>query len=453
MELVGRVSQIETLRSVLSRKKQASQKLTVLPIYGPGGVGKSSLLQMAEGTVDYCEQRSIRIHIDGSTTVTSLQDFVERLVSAVKADARQRFGRNAVTLPETETALGALREILAEAEKEIAGGDAETIKKLIEVGLRMGKALNKISKKSKENVDFEQAEEAFDLLKPDETIRSLQTEVPNIANMLGIGAKAKNLRNALRENAARTLAEALVNDLTVLLVGYSLKDSAKPMPEKIVGCDVLTMILDDYEHLVEYAGQFIVGYLLPQLRDSRVPNAVVVVSGRDDVRDTDPSWEQHLQSNLLPGIDVGPLSESDIAKIAESENVSPHQLWTDTEGYPYFIQLWIEASKSGESALSLKRFYVRTTRWMNAQQQEWIKKCVVLDCVNLDTLTTLTGSRKDAASILEWFEGESSVRATDTDTWTVRKYIRARLRRHLEVEDPSGFAALRHKAMSSQVAA
>ena len=404
MELVGRVSQIETLRNVLSRNKQASHNLTVLPIYGPGGVGKSSLMHMAEGTVNYREQRSIRIHIDGSTTVKSLQDFVERIVFAVKADAMQRFGRDEVTLPETEAALGALRDILAKAEEEITSGDADTIRKLIEAGLRMGKALNKISKKSKESIDFEKAEEALDVLKPDETILTLQKELPNIANKLGIGARAKNLRNSLRENAARTLAVALVKDLTVLLAGYSLKDSAKPMPEKIVGCDTLTMILDDYEHLVEFAGPFVVSYLLPQLKDSKVTGAVVVVSGRDDVRDTDPSWEQHLQSNLLPGIDVGPLTESEIAKIAESENVNPQQLWADTEGYPYFIQLWIEAFKSGESALSLKRFYVRTTRWMNAQQQEWLKYCVVLDSVNLDTLTTLTGSRKDATRILEWFK-------------------------------------------------
>jgi hypothetical protein len=238
-----------------------------------------------------------------------------------------------------------------------------------------------------------------------------------------------------------------------LLAGYHWKDSAKPMPEKIADCDELTMILDDYEHLVEYAGQFLVSYLLPQLRDSRVAGAVVVVSGRDHVKDTDPSWEQHLQSNLLEGINVGPLDKSDIAKIAEAENVSPHQLWADTEGYPYFIQLWIEADKSGESALALKRFYVRTTRWMSTQEQEWLKNCVVLDTVNLDTLLVLTGSRDDAVRILQWFEGESSVRATDTEVWTVRKYIRARLWRYLELEDPSGFAALRRKAVASEVAA
>lgn len=452
MELVGRVAQIEKLRSVLARKRMAQLKLTVLPIFGPGGVGKSSLLQMAESSLDYRELRAIRVHIDGAITVVSMQDFVERLVSAVKTDAKQRYGRSGVTLPETEAALGAMRAILAEAEKELTVDNAETVRKLIDAGLRIGKAVNKISKKSREMADFDKADEALNVLKPEETIRALQKELPNVANRLGIGAKAKNLRNALRENAAKTFATAFVNDLTVLLAGYDLKDSAKPMPAKIVGCDSLTLIIDDYEHLVEHAGRFIVGYLLPLLQGSRA-SAVVVVSGRDDVRATDTSWEQHLQSNLLPGIDVGPLAESEIAQIAASEGVDRARLWIDTEGYPYFIQLWIEASKSGESALSLKRFYDRTTRWMSAQQREWLKYCVVLESVNLDTLTAVAGSRTEAARIFEWFQSESSVRAADTMTWTVRKYIRTRLWKYLELEDPSGFAALRQMAAAYEVSA
>ena len=145
MKLVGRSSQVEALNNVLSRKKKASKNMTILPIYGPGGVGKSSLLQMSEGAIDYIEQKSIRIYIDGSRPVTSLQEFVERFVSAVKAEAGQRFNRNSVTLPGTEAALGALCEILKNAHKEVAGDNSEAIKKRIDSFIKMGKALNNIS--------------------------------------------------------------------------------------------------------------------------------------------------------------------------------------------------------------------------------------------------------------------------------------------------------------------
>lgn len=448
MDLVGRSAQVEKLVDVLARRRTAQHKLTILPIFGPGGVGKSSLLLMAESTVDYRKLKTSRIHIDGSSTISSLPDFVKRLVLAVKTDAKQRYGRSEITLPETEAAFGALRDILAEAEKETTSDQAEAFKKVIDVALRSGKALNRISKKSKELLDVERIEEAIGILKPGDAIRALQNELPNLANIVGIGAKAKNLRNALRENAARTLAEAFVNDLTVLLRGYGLKDSVKLKSERIAGCASLTLILDDYEHLVEHAGPFVVNYLLPMLRDSRIDDAVVVISGRDDVRDTDPSWDQHLQSNLLPGINVGPLMENEIGQIAASEDVDHNKLWADTEGYPYFIQLWIEASKSGETALSHKRFYDRTTRWMDAQQQGWLRYCVVLDDVNLDTLTAMSRSREDASRIFEWFKNESSLRATDTGTWTVRRYIRTRLCKYLELEDPSGFAALRNRSIN-----
>lgn len=448
MELVGRVAQVEKLSSVLGRKKQAQQRLTILPIFGPGGVGKSSLLQMAESGVDYRELRSMRIHVDGGNEITSLAGFVEMLVSAVKADASQRYDRSDVTLPETEATLATLRAILAEAEKEVGGSTAESIKNLIHALLRLGKAVNKVSKKSKEFVDFKEAEEAVEDLKPEETIQALQTEVPNLANKLGIGAKGKNLRNALRENAAKTFAGALVKDLTVLLAGCGLKDSAKPLPNRITGCDSLTLILDDYEHLVENAGIFLVKHFLPVLRESGV-SAVVVISGRDHVKDTDPSWEQHLQSNLLDGIDVGPLTQDEIAQIAALERVDHKRLWADTEGYPYFIQLWIDAAKTGETATSLKRFYVRTTRWMNEPQKKWLRNCVVLDEVNRDTPRAMTGSEEEATLILRWFESESSVRATDTSTWTVRKYIRTRLCKYMELEDPSGFTALRRRAAAA----
>jgi hypothetical protein len=90
---------------------------------------------------------------------------------------------------------------------------------------------------------------------------------------------------------------------------------------------------------------------------------------------------------------------------------------------------------------------------MTVREREWLKNCIVLDEVNRDTLRAMTGSEEEAERILRWFESESSVRATDTATWTVRKYVRARLCKYMELEDPSGFKALQRKAAAASVAA
>lgn len=447
MSLVGRQAQVERLKDVLEFKQRAAKNLTILGIEGPGGVGKSSLIYMAEQDIDYKNLKVLKISVDSNEPITTLVDFIDCLIKAIKREARQTYSRDNIVLKETECAIDTARKILSDAQNQTSkkGGDAEAISRTFHRAISLGKHVNKISRSTKEWVDFEKVEEASTELS--DAILAFQEESSSLINSLGVFSKGKNLRNHIRKNAAQVFADALSSDIETILSGYNKKNSAKPLPSKISGCERLLLIIDDYESLSEISAEFLARYFLPKLKDSRFQSAVVI-AGRDDLTVTHTSWNQHLQMNLLdPSIDVGPLSREDIEEIARQQNCDPDVLWRDTDGYPYFIQLWVEANRrGGETAVSLKKFYDRTTRWMNKEQKGWLEICLLLDEVNIDSLLQMTRSRRDAEKVLSWFEMEGSIRSTDTKSFTVRSYVRGRILDYLRLREPEKISTQENKA-------
>ena len=440
MELIGRGEQVAHLRSVLKWENRANGSLTILGINGPGGVGKTSLISMAEDPSLYKGLCVLRICIDATDAISSLTDFIEQIVHTIKQEAVRRYARPNIVLPETEATLVAFEEVLEAGVKEVKGGDnfIKTVKQL----LSLGKAISKLSSTSRNLFDVEELENFIDA-DGGELIVAFKEEAPNLLNKLGFGAKSKNLRNAIRKNAANAFAVALEQDLRTILAGYDLKDASKALPEKIKGCDRLLLLIDDYEKVSESIGTFLAQHFLPLLKDTSF-ESVIVLSGRDDLTATHPSWNQHLQIHLVePPIDVGPLEKEDIDAIAAVEKVDSEALWRDTDGYPYFIQLWIEAHRrGGETAISLKKFYDRTTRWMEIEQKQWLEFCVFINEVNLETLEKITTDRSLSEQIMNWFQSEASVRDTNTRKYTVRSYVRQRIKDYMELTDPAQYRKL-----------
>ncbi len=184
------------------------------------------------------------------------------------------------------------------------------------------------------------------------------------------------LRNAVKENACRSLAEAMKADFSAILSRYQGDDWWKPRHRKIQGIDRLLIILDDFEALASSLATFLVEYLLPTLQTVDF-ETVMVILGRDQLFATHPGWDQHLKSSLLESIILEPLSRQEMDQLVETHGVTEQEekdrAWKDTQGYPYYVQLWIEETKSGgRSAVMLKRFYDRSTRWMSESEKPWL---------------------------------------------------------------------------------
>src|SRR5690606_36432383 len=106
--------------------------------------------------------------------------------------------------------------------------------------------------------------------------------------------------------------------------------------------------------------------------------------------------------------------------------------------YPFLLSLVIEEADApgGDSALFLRRFFERTTRWMNATELEWFVRVCYLDLVNLDTLARLF-PKEQCAEIQNWFEKEPSIRDPLAAEFVVRPLIREKVLRYQELRAPS----------------
>ena len=137
-------------------------------------------------------------------------------------------------------------------------------------------------------------------------------------------------------------------------------------------------------------------------------------------------------------------------RLVESYGVSAHdemeRAWNDTQGNPFYVQLWIEeASCGGRAAVMLKRLHDRTTRWMSQRERGWLQHALFLDEVNVRTLRAMIGNEEEAAEAFNWFQCEGSVRDTSASIFRVREYLRSRLIDYLRVSDPDRSEELRRK--------
>src|SRR3954447_8546170 len=91
------------------------------------------------------------------------------------------------------------------------------------------------------------------------------------------------------------------------------------------------------------------------------------------------------------------------------------RIWNDTLGYPYYLQLWVEEMKAGgRTAVMLKRFHDRITRWMTDEQKGWLDVVIFLDRVDKQTLSWYFEGSETIDQVFDWFEREASVRDTES---------------------------------------
>jgi hypothetical protein len=449
---VGRQDAVKHLSAVLCGKEEADGRLTVQSIEGPGGIGKTCLFNHVMATTDYTGRNYLTLRADGNDpSALTLVRAVSQMANGALADAIREKppGFYFPSVGHVTKTIEVIRE-QALVEFQNRNPDPEmrsAFVRLLELAFEAGKRINAAFPGSKERVNVHELDKARQLLLDQlvPTLISLRDEAPGLFELLGLGGSTA-LRNAIKENACRPLAEALLSDLSAVLAGYQKKDRFKPTHSKIKGIDRLLLILDDYEKLQEPLGEFLVGSFLPALRGAAFQSVVIVI-GRDQLEAMHTAWDTYLKPNMLKPIVLEALSRPEMDELVEGYGVyardEKERVWRDTQGYPFYVQLWIEEMQSGgRTALMLMRFYDRTTRWMSEREKRWLNHALFLDQVNVRTLRGMIGNQEEAEEGFNWFEREGSVRDTAGAAFRVREYLRSRLMDYLRVRDPDQFEKL-----------
>ncbi|WP_146010664.1 hypothetical protein [Halomonas heilongjiangensis] len=451
---VGRKNAVKQLQSVLTGDKKSGGNLAIQSIEGPGGIGKTCLFDHAADGVDLTSRNYLTLRIDGNSLSTdAVEQAVVGLIDSAKANAiRNHMPR--YYFPTVQRVVKEIEVIRSEAAVELKKkheneNATEDLQQFLDWVFSAGKKVNDAFPSSKKHINFQEVkklqplvEEAIPLMK------SLQDESPRFWERLGLGDSTA-LRNAIKKNACAALSRALLSDLVTILSGYQKKDTFKATHPKIKGIDRFLLILDDYEKLQNSIGVLLVGHLLSGLKSAEF-ESVVIILGRDQLEATDPAWDQHLKKHLLPRIVLTPLSQPEMNELVESygvqESDEKERVWRDTQGYPFYVQLWTdELSSGGRSAIMLKRFHDRTTRWMNDQQKKWLQHILFLDEINIRTLQRMLDDEHEAFEVFNWFQHEGSIRDTSGSAFRVREYLRSRLIDYMQISDPDRCDQLQRK--------
>jgi len=309
----------------------------------------------------------------------------------------------------------------------------EEVKRTVIAFLRAARCLNETIPPSRHYLDLDAA--GLDEPKVEKTLdtawevfselQSLQesTALPGpLRDLFGI-----TLKNRVKRDLFQATADALFSDLSAAIAGYLSRDWFKLTQGPIPGAKRLLFVIDDYEALGPLLGDFLVGALVPRLADASFPT-LLVISGRDDLEVTHTGWSQHCKRYLQERIRLQPFDRAvalELLRQGEIPDSRVDEIYTATQGLPFLLSLAIEEARDEDagSALFLKRFYERTTRWMSQRQRDWFVSTCYLDVINEDTLARLY-LPSEALEIQDWFEIEASIRDPTHNVFRVRPLIR-----------------------------
>lgn len=450
---IGRVGHVESLRNLLLTDRPKNE-LVVQSIEGPGGIGKSTLLDYSLSRMDLSPQNFLILRLNGGDLVHGgVFPAIEKMVGSAKSSSNDGLpvAKYFVNTNKILKVYGKLKvELIGEIIKN-ENADAALLNTILDGAFSTGKALNDVLSFTKKYINFygfeerrASIEQAFLALK------ALGKELPGVLQRLGVFDEELNIKNSLKENALKTLSDAFFSDLKAILVGVERQNLLKPGKRKILGVDRLLLIIDDYEKTQREIGEFLVSYLLDQLKRADFDSTLIVL-GRDDIRNTHVGWDQHFSGNLLRAIRLNPLNREEMDLLVDSMgNFSEEEkdrAWDDTSGYPFLVNLWAdEAENGGRTATSLKRFYDRTTRWMSEEEKKWLGYAIYMEDVNLSKFQYALKNEEEGQRAWKWFESEGSVRDTRSIKFKVNQYLRSRLIEYLELTDPHGAEALKQVA-------
>ena len=432
-----------------------SQSLNIGSIYGPGGIGKTFLLDYSIQQIDQFDELGyLTLRIDGQKTVQSLEQLVTKeCVERVELPDQANFSFPRLSaLSKQWSALSQRAEYLIRKEYKEVPQLEELMLTLLNYGMAPQRALEMrpydLALADTSQKELEQAVES--LLK----LRPYKIEHQWFQRFLG-KTRNKTLRNALRREQAATLADAFVEDFQDLFKQLKKAKPSSPW-EKMRRPRQLLIILDDYESISSMMSPFLAEHLVPKLLKASF-RTLMVVLGRDSLLATHTSWGQHhraLISDRL--IELKPFEEQEAYELMRRRGIHDSHIWQciweDTQGYPFLLDLECEDELTGgTSALGLKLFFDRLTRWMTPIQKAWIVPLSFLHEINLETVKKML-PKHDASAILDWFKMEPSVRDPHAHHWQVIGFVRRRIQQYVRNDSPERYEKLKKRAEEIQAA-
>lgn len=451
---IHRQSEVSRLAALL---EGTSSGLTIGAVSGPGGVGKSYLVDHVLSQAELSKLGYVRLSVDGSNPQLRGDFFglVEGQLARRSLAPPAKAGRD--YFPELRRIAAIHRDLLEQAAGELTErGAPEATKQAALALLRAARFLNDHLPRTREYLDVasfglvpEQVaagmDAAWDTVAKLDALRELSGLPGPIRDLLGISRK-----NRVKRDLFNVTAEALLTDLSAALRHWQRSDALKLTHPPIPGATRLLLIFDDYEVLAPVLGDFLVGSLVPRLAEAGFPT-LMLVCGRDDLEATHTGWAQHGKKHLAEQIRLAPFARDEaMALLAEGGVAEARRapIFELTQGFPFLLTLAIEEAgfEGAGSALFLRKFFDRTSRWMTAREQEWFARVCYLDVINEDTLARLFPA-EDVRRIQDWFEREASIRDPAAEHFRVRPLIREKVLRYLELRSPS-----RHRELSERAA-
>lgn len=448
VEFVGREDPVRKLRGWLSGEGLRSP-VSIVSVSGPGGIGKTFLLDHAIRTAGIESRSYLRLRVGGAADPRTLGQIVchDLLQSCTQVDAT---GKSFFI--ETRKNLEALRLIDARARAEVEAAVAadpalkQTVMELFRFGAGLQSALPvlkrfvDVTKFKEEHIDA-----VLGLL---EKTKAYAQEKRVLGGILP-DVSGSGRRNRLRAGVGAALADGLVGDLSAILSRYQGEDTAKPMPSKVPGLDRLLLVFDDFECLADSLNSFLGDCLVPKLARAGFETLLVVL-GRDRLSDTDTVWRQHHDALLVGELRLAPLRREEGEALIRSSGITTDavvsRILDETACYPYLLMGEVEAELDGGStALGLKNFFDRTTLWMTPVQRKWLVPICFLDEINEESIAMMLPN-EDAGIVLDWFKKEASVRSPTATKWEVLPIIRSRICAYCKLDSPKRYGELRDRA-------
>jgi hypothetical protein len=438
---VGRENPVQEIHRALI-DHNPNQSVRIISVSGPGGVGKSYMLDHVLSNLDLSQLCYLSLRADGNTSSTTLADIIVRDLIAMTPPSiagDPRYFRI------TRKGWGHLQwmDAGARAELEANAKDDDPLAKMI--GMIYSSAVgileivpNKKTKKVSRVVKKIRGSDVEKLVAQVRSARAYREEKGSLFGLLPVRHAARE-RNLLRKDLSGRMAEYLTIDLAAILSGYRQEDYKRLLPSKVSGLDRCLLILDDYETLGPTLDDFLRNDFLPRLRKANFETLLIVL-GRDSLRDVSFAWEQYFGKEIILDVRLSPLSTEDSKNYLKSlgivEDAVRERIIRDSLGLPFLLAAEADCElQGGSSALSLQQFIDRTTRWMTQEQRSWAVALSFLEEVNTDTVKCIL-PESDPAEVVQWFKQESSIRSPDAKKWKMLPLIRSRIQASVKNDSP-----------------
>jgi hypothetical protein len=451
-----RASEIATLTRLLRETDKPGLKIAA--VVGPGGVGKSYLLEEVFRREDPRSLGYLHLSVDASNSQTRA-DFFGLLDGLAPRSLPEPARSGSDYFPQFRKVAAIHRALVEDVSAELERSKVpEEVRAAVASLFRTGLVLNesipitrKVINIAKSGLDDKKAVEALDSAW--ETVVKLaalreSTFLPGpVRDLLGATKK-----NRVKRDLYNYTADALCSDLAAMLVGYRRRDTLKFTQQQLEGSSRLLIVLDDFEATAPVLGEFLLGALLPRLAKAPYPS-LVLIAGRDDLEAIHPGFGQHAKRWLADEMRLTSFDRQSAGELLTERGIPADRhdsIYASTQGFPFLLSLVIEeeGAPDAESALFAKKFFDRTTRWMTERERSWFTALCYLDVVNEDTIPFVV----EGASVQEverWFEGEASIRDPFAPAWTVRPLIREKALRYLSTRSPSTHRSMVERARPS----